>query len=212
MSEAARRERQVKKGWAVPGSAHDRLVRIAKVALPSLAGILLAVLALAPLEKQGDVSFLLDKNEVENAPERMRVEEARYVGEDDEGRKFEIVAGNAVQQSSDEPVVNIRDMRASLALPAGPTTITAALARYDLDTQRVRIPGDVRVVGPDNYRLATRDVIVDLKSGRMTGGGGVRGTMPLGRFDAGSLSADLRSRTVELGGRARLKIVQGAVR
>ena len=50
--------------------------------------MLIAVLALAPLDKKGDVSFILDKKKVENAPERMRVEAARYTGTDDKGQQF----------------------------------------------------------------------------------------------------------------------------
>ena len=85
MSEAAIRERVVKQRWAVPGSAHDSIVRWSKILLPSAVGVLIAVLMLAPLDKHGDVSFILDKKKVENAPERMRVETARYVGADDKG-------------------------------------------------------------------------------------------------------------------------------
>jgi lipopolysaccharide export system protein LptC len=33
----------------------------------------------------------------------MRVEQARYVGEDNKGQKFQIVADRAVQQSSNVP-------------------------------------------------------------------------------------------------------------
>ena len=212
MSEAAFRERVVKQRWAVPGSAHDKLVRFAKVALPSAVGVLIAFLAMTPLEREGDVSFLLDKNQVENAPERMRVEAARYVGEDNEGQKFEIVAQTAVQRSADEPIVDIRGMRAQLALQQGPLVIVANEARYNLDEQRVRVEGPVRVSGPDGYRLATRDVTVDLKERRLFTEGGASGQMELGQFQAGGLRADLDQRTVVLDGRARLKIVQGAVR
>ena len=42
--------------------------------------------------------------------------------------------------------------------------------------------------------------------------GPASGTMRLGQFQAGNLSADLGERTIVLGGGARLKIVQGAVR
>ena len=91
MSEAATRERLFRQGWAVPGSSHDRLVRFAKIALPSAVGALIAILAFAPLDKQGDASFILDKKKVDNAPERMRVEAARYVGEDDVGGQLLLV-------------------------------------------------------------------------------------------------------------------------
>jgi len=212
MSEAAIREREIKQHWAVPGSRHDRVVRIAKVALPAAVGVLIAFLALAPLDDRGDVSFILDKNKVDNAPERMRVDVARYVGEDDRGRPFAITARSAVQRSSDLPVVDISGMMARLMLPQGPASIVANFARYNLDEQRVQVVGPVRVTGPEGYRLDTSDVTVDLKQRTVTGSGGVRGQMRLGRFEAGRLRADIGERTIVLDEGARLKIVQGAVR
>jgi lipopolysaccharide export system protein LptC len=198
--------------WATPGSAHDRLVRWSKILLPSAVGVLIAVLALAPLDKKGDVSFILDKKKVENAHERMRVESARYTGSDDKGQKFVITANNAVQPSSDAPIVNINGMFAQLDQPQGPLMIGANKGRYNLDTQRIAIDGPVRVQGGDGYRLATRDVTVDMKQRKLQSGGPVAGQMRLGSFQAGQLKADLGDRTVVLDGGARLKIVQGAVR
>src|SRR5918998_2491905 len=110
MSEAATRERLFRQHWAVPGSSHDRLVRFAKIALPSAVGALIAILAFAPLDKQGDASFILDKKKVDNAPERMRVEAARYTGADDRGQPFQITAQSAIQRSSDTPIVDIQGL------------------------------------------------------------------------------------------------------
>jgi lipopolysaccharide export system protein LptC len=201
-----------KQRWAVPGSAHDRLVRLSRVALPSAAGVLIAILALAPLSKKGDVSFILDKKKVENAHERMRVESAQYVGTDDKGQKFLLVANNAVQPSSDVPIVNINGVRAQLDQPQGPLLIGANKGRYNLDTQKIAIDGPVRVTGGDGYNLATRDVTVDMKQRQLQSAGTVSGSMRLGQFQAGQLKADLRTRTVVLDGGARLKIEQGTVR
>jgi lipopolysaccharide export system protein LptC len=212
MSEAADRGREARQHWAVPGSKHDRLIRYAKIALPASVGVLVVFLALAPLDRSGDVSFILDKNKVENAPERMRVDLARYTGSDNEGRRFEIVANSAVQRSSDLPIVDIRGMMAKLWLAQGPVTLMANLARYDLDQQMVRVVGPIRATGPDGYLLNTSNVTVDLKKRSVTGSGGVQGRTKLGEFSAGRLTADLGNRTVTLDQGARLKIVQGAVR
>ena len=212
MSEAATKGRIVRQRWAVPGSAHDKLVRWSKVVLPMAVGVLVAVLAVAPLGKNGDVSFILDKKKVENAPERMRVEAARYVGADNKGQQFQISANSAIQRSSDVPIVDLRGMFAQLGMAQGPLTIAANQGRYNLDTQQIGIDGPVRVVGGDGYRLATKDVQVDLKGRKLQSQGHVAGQMRLGQFQANQLRADLDSRTVVLDGRARLKIVQGAVR
>src|SRR5256885_8538723 len=210
ISEAGSRERDVKQRWAVPGSTHDRLVRWSKIALPSAVAVLIAVLMLAPLDKKGDVSFILDKKKVENAPERMRVEQARYTGTDNKGQRFEMTAQRALQRSSDVPLVDIRGMFARLSLDRGPLMIAANQGRYNLDTQKVAIDGPVRVAGPDGYSLATRDVTVDLKQRQLASAGPVAGHMRLGQFQAGQVHANLNDRTLVLDGRARLKIRPGA--
>jgi lipopolysaccharide export system protein LptC len=212
MSDAAVRKRVDQQRWANPGSAHDRIVRWSKILLPAGVGALIAILAFAPLQKEGDVSFILDKKKVENVNERMRVETARYVGADNKGQRFEIIASQALQRSSEIPVVDIRGMFARLALANGPLMIAANQGRYDLDTQQMAVNGPVRVVGPDGYRLETRDVLVDLKQRQLASSGPVAGQMRLGQFQAGRLRADLGERKVMLDGGTRLKIVQGAVR
>lgn len=212
MAEATTRAAAGKYRWAVPGSTHDRLVRWSKVVLPSAVGVLIAVLALAPLDKKSDVSFILDKKKVDNAPERMRVEQARYVGADDKGQQFTILANRAIQRSSEVPIVDIAGMFARMNLQQGPLLIAANSGRYNLDTQKLMIDGPVKVAGSDGYRLVTRNVTVSLKQRQLASAGPVSGAMRLGEFEAGQLHADLGSRTVLLDHGARLKIVQGAVR
>ena len=212
MSDAARREQAVKRHWAEPGSRHDRVVRATKIGLPLVIVGLVALLAIAPFDKRGDVSFILDKNKVGAAQERMRVEAARYTGTDDKGQLFSISADQAIQPTSSKPIVDIEGMRARLNLAQGPLSIVARNGRYDLDRQSVAVDGPVKVAGPDGYRLETSDVAVDLNSRTLASQGRVRGAMRLGQFEAGRLSADLGTRVVVLSGGARLKIVQGAIK
>ena len=212
MSEAAVRERVVKRRWAVPGSTHDRVVGFLKIALPALIGVLVAYLALAPLTKGEEMSFLLDKNEVAVAEERMRVLSAQYRGQDSRGRPFMIGADSAIQATSADPIVDIEGMAARMLLENGPATLTAPQARYNLEEETVAVSGPVRFATADGYRLQTRDVTVNLDSRTMTGENGVAGEMPLGSFTADRMQADLAGRTVTLTGRARLHIEQGRAR
>ena len=211
-AKSASGERIIKQRWATPGSGHDRIVRWTKIVLPSAVGVLLAVLMLAPLDKRGDVSFILDKKKVDSAPERMRVESARYTGTDDKGQRFTMVADRAIQPSSDTPLVDIWGMFARLNLAKGPMLIAANKGRYNVDTQKVAINGPVKVQGTDGFRLKTSDVTVDLKARELASNGPAEGAMRLGTFRADQIRADLGERTVVLDGGARLKIVHGAVR
>lgn len=212
MSEQADRERQVKRSWARPGGAHDYLVRTMKILLPVAVGLLLAYVFLSPLSKTKEVSFLLDKNKVEVAKERMKVQSARYRGLDDKGRPFTVTADHALQPSSADPVVQISGIAAQLELADGPGTVKADRGRYNLDNQKVDVVGPINVTAPQGYKLQTRNVTMDLNTKKLSGQNGVEGQMPLGHFTAGTLDADLHNRTVNLGGRARLHIEQGALK
>lgn len=212
MSEVAVAERLRKQSWAAPGGVHDFIVRILKIALPSSIGVLLAYLALAPLQKGPEISFILDKRKVDVAKERMRVQTARYRGQDDRGRPFTIDAASAVQANSQDPIVDIRGMAARIGLQSGPATLRADKGRYDMEAEKVDVIGPILFTAADGYRLQTRDVAVDLNTRRLVSRGRVEGQMPLGHFSANQLIADLPNKQVVLAGNARLHIRQGALR
>lgn len=206
MSEVARQHRSKRQDWALPGGAHDKLVATANWLFPSLIGVLVAFLVMAPLTMGGESSFVLDKNKVEMASERLKIQAARYRGEDAKGQPFALSAGSAVQKSSAEPVVRLNDLAASIRLADGPATLRADTGRYDMDREEVKVDGPIALRGPQGYALDTRDATVDLKTRRLTSTGQVQGTARQGRFSGDTLNADLENRTVTLRGNARLRI------
>lgn len=205
-SATARRARSQRQRWAAPGSRHDRLIATTNWLLPVSIGVLAAFLVMAPLTMGGDASFVLDKNKVEVAQERMRIQSARYRGSDTKGQPFALTAGSAVQKSSAEPVVRLNDLAAAIRLSDGPAEVTAPAGRYDMDSEQVKVDGAIRVRGPNNYTLDTSDATVDLKTRKLHSGGNVSGTVRQGIFSANRLRADLEARTVTLDGNARLRI------
>ncbi|MCP3736588.1 LPS export ABC transporter periplasmic protein LptC [Sphingomonas sp. RP10(2022)] len=198
--------------WAAPGSRHDRLIGLLNTGLPVGIGVLAAFLVMAPLTAGNEVSFVLDKNKVEVAKERMKLQSATYRGQDDKGQAFALNAGSAVQQSSSVPIVQINGMAADLQLQDGPATLRANQGRYDLNTEQMKVDGPIAFRGPNGYRLDTRDATIDLKAKTMKSDGAVTGTVPQGNFSANMLSADLDGRTVRLSGNARLRIVPRGAR
>jgi lipopolysaccharide export system protein LptC len=207
MSEVARQVRSQRQQWAAPGSRHDKLIATSRVALPTGIGILAAFLVMAPLTTGGDVSFVLDKNKVDVAQERLKIQTAQYRGQDAKGQPFRLHAGSAVQKSSAEPVVQLRDLSAAIRLSDGPASVRAGTGRYDMDTEQVRLDGPVNVRAAGGYDLKTRDATLDLKQRTLASGGAVAGEVPQGRFTANRLRANLENRTVTLDGNARLRIV-----
>jgi lipopolysaccharide export system protein LptC len=206
MSDFAVPPRTKRQRWAAPGSRHDRIIGISHWLLPVMIGVLAAFLVMAPLTTGGDVSFVLDKNKVEVAKERMKLQSAQYRGSDAKGQPFVLNAGSALQKSSAEPIVQLNELAAQIRLQDGPATLNAPKGRYDMRSERVAVDGPIAFRGPNGYTLDTNDATVDLKTRRMQSGGAVTGTVSQGTFSANRLDADLEARTVTLRGNARLRV------
>lgn len=203
--------RSERKHFAAPGGSHDRLVRFLAAALPMAVGVVAALMVVTPLSPRGEVSFLLDRKKVEVIDERLRADKALYRGTDDKGRPFSLTAGEAVQRSSAEGIVRMRDLAAQLLLPEGPAQLVAPFGQYDLNSDLVTVPDTVRFTAADGYAMQLNGVTVDLPQRTVTGAGGVSGTVPAGSFSANRLEVDLDARTVSLVGNARLRMVPGKV-
>lgn len=198
--------------FAAPGGFHDKLVRFLSRALPAAIGAVAAVMILVPLAPRGEISFLLDRNKVAVTPERIHVDKAMYRGEDNEGRPFELTAGNAVQPSVTAPIMEMTDLIARIQLKDGPAEIAAPGGNYNFDTSQVAVPGPVNFSAADGYRMITQNVAIDLKTRRIAGAGGVSGLVPAGTFAADRIVGDLGERTITLQGNARLNMTPGKMR
>ena len=205
---ALRSERQ---HFAAPGGSHDRLVRFLAAALPMAVGVVAALMIVTPLSPRGEVSFLLDRKKVAVVDERLHADKALYRGVDNKGRPFSLTAGEAVQRSTAEGVVRLKDLSAQLLLPDGPAQIVASAGDYDLQSDHVTIPDAVRFTAADGYAMRLDGVVVDLPGRTVSGAGGVSGTVPAGSFSADRLEVDLDARTVSLVGNARLRMIPGQV-
>lgn len=212
MSELADHARNQRQLWAASGSSHDRLIAILRIVMPVAIGVLVVLLALAPLTVGRDISFVLSKDRVEVARERMRVSTATYRGQDSKGQPFKLTAGSAVQVTSRDPVVQLQQLAAQIQLPEGPARIVANRGRYDMDSEKVAIDGPVHLRSADGYNIQTRDVGIDLKTRQVASQGPVDGKMNIGTFSSDRFTADLNSRVVVLEGRARLHIDQRQAR
>jgi lipopolysaccharide export system protein LptC len=241
MSELADQERTKRQLRAAPGGRHDRLVRLLRVLLPSIIGALLAILAFSPFSSTRELSFVLDKKQVNMAQERMRITKALYRGEDGKGRPFSLSAGSAVQKSSAEPVIKMSDLSGRIMMADGPASLLAGDGQYDMQKETVRVIGPMslsaqngysltasnvelgmqtqilRSVGKvsliaDGYQVASSNVEVNLPGRRLQSFGPVSGSTKVGSFSANRLQADLNARTVTLSGGAHLRIDQNAIR
>ena len=211
MSAQADLERNYRQRWALPGGRHDRLIRAMRVVLPSIIGLLVAILAFSPFTGQQELSFVLNKDEVNLSRERLRVVEALYRGEDSKGRPFSLRAGSAVQKTSAQPVLDMTSLSGRISLQDGPASIIAQRGSYDLGKETMRVTGPLAVES-SGYDMVASNVELSLKDRTMQSFGPVSGRTKVGTFHAGRLRADLETRIVRLDGGVRLRIEQNAIK
>lgn len=195
----------------MPGGRHDRLIRSMRVVLPSIIGVLLAVLAFSPFAGTQELSFVLDKDQVSLSKERMRLTEALYRGEDSNGRAFSLRAGSAVQKTSADASLDMTALSARILLNDGPASILAQRGNYNLAKETMRVTGPLAFESPD-FAMVASNVEVSLKDKSMKSFGPVSGRTKVGTFTAGRLSADLETRVVRLDGGVHLRIDQNAIK
>ncbi len=204
--------RTKRQAFAAPGGALDRIVRAMAIGLPALVGVIAAMMLITPLSPRGELSFLLDRNKVAIAEDRLRVDDAMYRGQDQQGRPFSLMAGEAVQRSASVPQVELERLVARIVLPEGPAVLSANVGSYEINDQQVIVRGLVEFTAADGYQMSARNVTIDLANRTVLGQGRVVGVVPAGTFEANSMRADLAERTVLLDGEARLVMVPGKLR
>ena len=200
MSRRAEDQRSQRKEFAAPGGSFDRTIRILRIALPVAGGVVIAILLLAPLADRGEMSFVLDKNRVERAPERLQSNDALYRGIDDKGRPFALKAGSAVQRNATPGQVQLNDLSARIMLDDGPASVQAGGAVYDIEAQTARVPGPLEFEAEPGYRLSTSNAVLAFGPQTLSSTGGVTGTTDLGSFKGDRLEADLANRTLVVSG------------
>ena len=211
-TQEAKQLRSKRQRFAAPGGSHDKLVRFLATVLPVGVGIVAAFMVITPLSPRGEISFLLDRNEVAVINERLRVDNALYRGQDAKGRPFSLTADEAVQRSSVEGIVRMDDLVARMLMDEGPARVEAPGGRYDINEEIVSVTGIMRMVAADGYRMRASGVSLDLGEKTLEGAGGVEGAIPAGTFRADRLDADLEERRITLTGNAQLRMVPGKLR
>lgn len=211
-TQEAQQLRSRRQHFAAPGGSHDRLVRFLVRALPMGVGVLAAMMIITPLSPRGEISFLLDRNEVAVIQERLRVDNALYRGQDAKGRPFSLTADEAVQRSSVEGIVRMDEIIARMLMAEGPARVVAPGGQYDINEEVIAVDGTMRMQAADGYRMRASGVSLDLNNKTLEGAGGVEGAIPAGTFSANRLDADLAERRITLSGNARLRMEPGKLR
>jgi lipopolysaccharide export system protein LptC len=203
---AAQRPLTRRQRAALPGSRHDRFIAWANWALPAAALVMGLAIVIWPLLGGQEFSFLLAKDQVAVARERLRVAQAEYRGRTTAGDDFAITAASAVQRSSAVAIVELTGLLARLDGRDGPATVSAPRGRYFIETDQLEVAGPVLLRSDGGYRLDAARVMIDLKRRTVATDEPVSGRLPMGDFRANAMRGDLAGRSTRLEGDVHLRI------
>jgi lipopolysaccharide export system protein LptC len=181
---------------------HSRLVAAMRLVLPSLAAILLAVLALwSRFGLEGSRLMLSLTSLGPHRIDSLTMSSPRFAGIDEKKRPFTVSA---------DQLIGLTAPQADMTMENGAwVALTADSGRYQRQAQLLDLLGAVNLFHDEGYELHTHDMHVDLGSGRAVGHQPVRGQGPAGELAAQGLELSNGGKRILLTGHAHLHFYSG---
>lgn len=167
-------------------SRYTRFVRTMKLALPLVAGGLIALLVVWPQLKEQPEGFRLNttKGKVEDVGGQ-RVLNPRYRGSDKRNQSFVVTADEARQWHASPDEVALKNPRASMTLSSGAwVVLNAPEGKYAKGDGLLSLHGGIKLFHDEGYDLHTQSATVNLRKGTAEGVEPVKGKGPLGDISA----------------------------
>lgn len=175
----------------------SRVIHVLRIALPSLIGLIIAALAATVAYN----SFTAQPTQPASSNEPIRLVNPRFVGRDERGRPYVLIAASATRDAQDFQKVYL-DKPALVLDDEGPDPlrITAAKGVYHEDTRKLEVSGGVRLAGAQ-AAFDTAELQFDTRTGELVGSGPIQGAGPLGDIQSKSYGVyDKGARMVFKGG------------
>jgi lipopolysaccharide export system protein LptC len=160
----------------------SRLVRIMRIVLPAIIGLILAALAAAVAYN----ALTAQPGQAKETSAPIRLVHPRFVGRDDRGRSFVITAESATRDPKEYQRVLLQ--RPALVLDEqgpDPIRVQAAAGVYNEGTFKLDLHGGVRLVS-SKAAFDTATSLFDTKTGEVVGSGPIQGSGSLGEINAKS--------------------------
>jgi len=121
---------------------------------------------------------------------QLRMDDARYEGADNKNRPYVITAKSALQDTDDQWLVNLNDLKADITMEDGTWIyISAAHGRYHHRRQNLDLRQGINLYIDNGYQLSTQAATVDMATGRVIGTTAVQGHGPAGEVRANGFEA-----------------------
>lgn len=203
----SRRERRPTSTSRRPRDSYTRFVRLAKLLLPGVAIIVMAIALLWPnLQRtrksvEASVKSTIADTKVGN----FAMLAPKYFGIDKSGRPFKIEAKSARQHGPNSPKLTLTQPKGSMTLASGNwVAMSAKTGEYDQKTQVLILIGDVNVYHDAKYTFKTSKATVDVKTNDAWGDQPVVVNGPKANIEAEGFRVKDKGKTVLFTGKSKV--------
>ena len=180
---------------------HTKIVRISRILLPIIGGVLVLALVILPSLKKEDYYKTVEKNTTVST-----MENTKFFGVDKNNNEFSIVSDQALRDSPDSDVVTLINPVAEITLKNNKwLAIKAEKGRYDRVKFLLDLKGAVNLFYDDGYIFDTQDVIVNLKENLIYSEKNIIGHGVKMDMTANSFKMDQNTQVLVLQGPANIK-------
>lgn len=190
---------------------HTRMVLTMRLALPALAAVLLACLAIwTQIGGQSGLFRLTFNPGHREEFSALTMSNPHFEGVDEQERPFSVMAKRAIQMDSVGDVIELEAPEADVTMESGAwLAINADSGRFMRKAQKLDLDGAVSLFHDQGFELHTSDVQVDLAASSAHTDRPVQGQGPSGNMTADGLDVFDGGKRVVLLGHAHLIIYGG---
>jgi len=209
MDNIAQRDDSTKKQSAT----YSSFIRIARLALPIIAVIILAI-ALTWSNLTTNVIIPLDEGELSiESISRNELINPRFESRDEKGNPYVITAEKALQDKQDEDLVLLTIPSGEIQLNTeGTIAIQAEQGAYKQETGRLFLKGNVKVAHSQGTFLDTEELHIDVKNNQTWSEKDVFVENQNGTIAAKGLHADQAQSHLKFTGPAKMTIYEGSLK
>lgn len=161
---------------------YTNFVALLKLLLPSIAAVLVILVAIWPQIQPRPVSLPLaaisiSQEELDN----LAMINARYIGLDNGSQPYTVTAEMATQVSPKSDLIQLQSPKADITMENGTwIALTAEKGDYRKDEQTIELEGDVNLFHDAGYEFHSESAFIDLGAGSAFGFEPVAGQGPFG--------------------------------
>ena len=193
---------------------YGSFVRFLKLVLPSVAALLVILIAVWPQMNPSNSQLALgfasiSQQELDN----LSMINARYTGIDGRNQPFAVIADVATEVSPESDLIELETPKADITLEDGTwLALTATAGTFHRENQVIQLKGEVNLFHDAGYEFRTRSARIDLQNGTAYGVDPVFGHGPFGTVKSLGFYVLDQGQRVVFTGKSRLVLYPGIKR